>query len=113
MIDPHAPQTAQAAQAERKLEKKQGKIMRHSMFAVGAGVGLFFLKFLVIPLLGLQDNPEAVAVIGSFSLFLIFYGAVPVLTFIFKRDWLFKATFVMRWVIAPLIIAKFAMDLMH
>jgi hypothetical protein len=97
---------------EEKQTKKIAKIMRRSIFAAGIGIGLFFLKFLVIPMLGLEDNEAAVKIISSFSLYLIFYGVALTLVFIFKRSFVLKANLIMNYVIVPLIAVKMLTDLM-
>lgn len=103
---------ADALRREEKQEKKIKKIMRRSTFAAGIGIGLFFLKFLVIPMLGITDNEAAIKVISLFSLYLIFYGMLLILTFVFKRNLVIKADMVMTWIITPLMLAKLAMDIM-
>ena len=101
-----------ALRREIKREKKIKKIMRRSTFAAGIGLGLFFLKFLVIPMLGIQDHEEAIHVITAFSLYLVFYGVSLILVFMFKQQFVIKADMIMTWVITPLMLAKLAMDLM-
>ncbi len=97
---------------EEKEEKKIKKIMGRCAFAAGIGIGLFFLKFLVIPMLGLEDNEAAVKAISAFSLYLVFYGVSLILIFVFKRDFVLKANMIMNWVVVPLILTKLAMDLL-
>lgn len=101
-----------ALRREKKQEKKIKKIMRRSTFAAGIGLGLFFLKFLVIPMLGLEDNENAIRVITAFSLYLIFYGVSLILVFVFKQKFVTKADMIMTWIVTPLMLAKLAMDLM-
>ncbi len=95
------------AKQERKKEKKIGRIMRNGVLSAGIGVGLFFLRFLVTPFLG--DNEEAQTALFIFSLCLMGYGALLILTFIFKRDWLFKINLVLTWLVFPLILLKMLM----
>lgn len=101
--------------ALRRAEKKERKIKKitgRAFIVAGLGIGLFFLKFLIIPVLGLKDDPEIVQAISACSLYMIFYGAVLALVFIFKRDFVLKANLVMNYIVVPLIIMKLALDLM-
>ena len=75
---------------------------------LGAGVGLFLLKFLIVPFLGNHEQGERVLVI--FSLSLMAYGAINILAFIFFKNWLFKVNLLMTWVILPLILLKLVLD---
>lgn len=106
-------QTDEAAlrRAEKK-ERKIKKITGRAFIVAGLGIGLFFLKFLIIPVLGLKDDPEIVNAISTCSLYMIFYGVVLALVFLFKRDFVVKANLVMTYIVVPLMIVKIAADLM-
>ncbi|MCB9988341.1 MAG: hypothetical protein H6868_03290 [Rhodospirillales bacterium] len=93
---------------ERKKEKKIGRIMRNSVLVLGIGIGLFLLKFLVVPFLG--DNEQGERVLVIFSLSLMGYGVINVLTFMFLKDGLFKVNLLMTWVVLPLVLLKLVMD---
>lgn len=92
------------AKAERRKEKRIKQIMLRSMGAAGVGIGLFLLRFLVAPFIG--ENEEVMQAIVTFSLSLIGLGAVMIVTFLFKKDWLSKVYMAMIWVILPVILVK-------
>ena len=101
-----------ALRKKEKKEKKIKKVTGRAFIVAGLGIGMFFLKFLVIPMLGLQDDPEIVNAISACSLYMIFYGVILALIFVFKRDFVLKANLILNYVIVPIIVVKLAMDLM-
>lgn len=101
-----------AQRRAEKQEKKIKKITGRAFIVAGLGIGLFFLKFLIIPVLGLKDDPEIVNAISACSFYMIFYGVVLALVFLFKREFVVKANLVMTYIVVPLMIVKLAADLM-
>ncbi len=93
---------------ERKKEKKIQRLLKKSAYAVGLGIGLLLLKFVVVPFLGESEQTEKA--LGLFSYCLILYGASIIVTFIVKKDWLIKVDLLLSWVIMPLILVKLLTD---
>lgn len=93
--------------AELKKEKKTGRILKKSAWAAGLGIGLILLKFLIVPLIGANEQAEKALVI--FGWCLIAYGALMVLTFVFLRNFIFKINFVLSWIVLPLLFFKLLM----
>ena len=101
-----------ALRREEKKEKKIKKITGRAFIVAGLGVGLFFLKFLVIPILGLEDDPKIVSAISACALYMILYGVILALLFVFKRDFITKANLILNYVIVPLVAVKILADFM-
>ena len=95
---------------QRKREKKTKRLLRKSACAAGVGLGLFLLRFLIAPFIG--NNEQANAALTGISLCLIAYGALIIVTFVAKKDWLFKADILLSWVIIPVIVLKFVLDIL-
>ncbi len=96
------------AKAELKKEKKINKLLKKSAWAIGAGIGMVLLKFLVAPFLG--DNENAEKALGILGWCLVAYGATIVLSFVFLRKFLFKVNLLLTWVVMPVIFLKLFMD---
>ncbi|GEM_PF-994455 len=102
MHDPH--------KAELKKEKQQKRLLLKSAGAAGLGLGLLLLKFLIVPFLG--ENAEAEKALVAFGWCLIAYGGAIVLSFIFLKKHIFKINLLLTWIVLPLIVIKFATDVM-
>ncbi len=89
---------------ELKRHKKEQKILFSSALTGGVGVGLFLLRFFVIPYLG--ENELAQNVIVFFAFALMGYTGIIVLTFMFARRWLMQVQFLLTWVALPVLFIK-------
>ena len=94
---------------ELQKEKKTKRIMKKSAYGIGFGIGLYVLKFLIAPFIG--DHDLAREALGAFALCLLTYGITTIAVFIFKKDWLAKADFLLSWIIIPMILLKLVLDL--
>lgn len=96
--------------AEKNQEKKIKRLLQKSAWAIGAGVGLFLLKVVVVPFLG--DNEAAERALVIFSSCLVAYGGILILAFVFWRKMLFKINLALSWVIMPAVFIKLLMDVL-
>jgi len=94
--------------AELKKEKKIKRLLVKSAWAMGLGVGLLLLKFVIAPMIGSNEQTEKA--LGIFSWCLIAYGGAIILTFMFLRNFLFKVNILLSWTVMPLIFLKLLMD---
>lgn len=94
---------------ERKREKKVKRLLRKSAYAAGIGAGLFVLRFVIAPFLG--DSEQVNAALTGLSLCLIAYGVLLIITFVVKKEWLFRADMLLSWVIIPAIALKIILSI--
>lgn len=91
-----------------KQKKKFRRAARAGFYTLGAGIGLYFVKFL-FP--GTENDAIVQKGFGGLSLWLMIYGGLVVLTLLFKRGWTVRVNFVLVWLATPLVLAKLFMDL--
>ena len=96
--------------AEKRQEKKIKRLLKKSAWAIGIGFGLFLLKIVIVPFLGSNEDVEKALLI--FSLCLIAYGGILVLSFMFLRTMLSKIDLALSWVIMPAFLVKILMDVL-
>lgn len=83
---------------EEKLNKKIRKVGRSAAYAIGGGLGLFIIKVLFPK----EEGHEKITdMIGDIVTVLIVYGAVLLLSVIFKKKLAPLVASIMTWLIVP------------
>lgn len=89
-------------------QEKQRKVLKTAASSLGIAIGLFFVKFLF------PNDPSYAPVQSAFngiSLVLICYSAALVGVFVFKRHMLGFVHAILTWVVLPVPILMYVMDI--
>jgi hypothetical protein len=86
---------------EERLNKKVRKAARNGAFAIGGGVGLFFMGMLYPH----EEGADHIArLFSNLALVMILYGAVMLATVMFRRRLVPPMNFLMTWLVLPTLI---------
>ena len=86
---------------EEKADRKINKIIKSGCYAIGGGVGLWFM-YALYPR---EQGAESIAALfGNVAAVLGLYGVIILAVAVFKRDWAIIVNKLMVWIVLPTII---------
>lgn len=95
---------------ERARDKKIAKIMKRSAIAVGAGLGLFFLTFILPEISDREKMTAMKSLLSHTGLSVAGYGGIMTMVVFFLRPRALMADGLMNWLIVPTYALWFAFE---